>query len=180
MKLLLVPVLALTALSLAACSVSTSPDDSITPVKHAPAKADFRSWENLQGTFHLQSLDGVPTSNNTIFSGYDIQQRFYDRASKRYLATFMMPLVYFSSGSSTSEYSFGPMDGLGETIMAEANGLKIFQYKYNGPLTYQGVDITLNLFIHAEKSPINGHVTLKYEIEVPGHIAKTTHILEMQ
>ncbi|MGZ5279744.1 MAG: hypothetical protein ACXWC9_07380, partial [Pseudobdellovibrionaceae bacterium] len=118
------------------------------------------------------SFDGVsPASQQSIVKWNTTQ--FYDRASSQYLNTLTFPLYHSVSAGSAVSSQFGPMQGLGSTKYTDVNGTKTWIYAYHGPLTYKGMDVTLNLDMTVVKDA--NQVSVSYTLEIPIHVAKTTH-----
>ncbi|MNY65483.1 hypothetical protein D3C86_2027550 [compost metagenome] len=65
------------------------------------------------------------------------------------------------------------MEGLGKTIYDEFNGTKTLTYSFDGPINFEGSDVTLKLDMTVVKTSSN--VKVQYTIEVPGQINKTSH-----
>ena len=133
---------------------------------------DFSAWDELSGWFNLTSFDGKSVTPRTSIIQYDTQ-RFYDRASSRYVKTLAFTLYEWVGDNSDSGYNFGPMEGLGQSSITEQNGQKTFTYSYHGAINFRGQDITLNLDLTAVKS--GNTITVTYTIEVPNNVKKTTH-----
>lgn len=142
------------------------------------AKAvDFSVWDELKGWYSLSTFVGnAVVSRNTILE-YD-SSKFYDRASGRYVKTLIFPLYYSVGASSDASYNFGPMEGLGVTTITNHNGIKTYKYSYSGPMTYKGIDITMNLEMSV--ATWGNNYTVNYTLEVPGHVTKTSKYYEMQ
>ena len=75
-------------------------------------------------------------------------------------------------------YSFGPIEGRGVTTLTEGQDVKVYTYKYDGPITLEGVDIEMHLDMNVMQEGRNLYVT--YTLSVPGHITATTRNFTLQ
>lgn len=134
--------------------------------------ADFSVWDELVAWHQLTHFDGVAVRERTYIVEY-MNRAYYDRKAGKYLKSLDMPLLYSVGANSEASYNMGPVSALGTTTVQTVNGVKTLKYSYNGPATFQGVDIQMILNVTAVK---NDRVwTVTYSIEVPGHIKATTH-----
>lgn len=144
-----------------------------TYVLDCEKSVDFSVWEDLAGWYDLKTFDGVSKKPRTAVIEVDDHHLFYDRASQRYVSTVVFPLFSSVSENSAVSFNFGPMQGLGSTIVQRQNGFQVLKYSYHGPLTYEGMDITLNLDLQATRK--NQELHVQYTLEIPGHVKAESH-----
>lgn len=133
---------------------------------------NFNVWDEFVGFGYLIEFNGKAVNNLSLQTAYN-SRAFYDRSQRAYVRYLNLPLINYVSGSSTSEFSFGPLEGLGITKLIKDQNGKTLSYSYHGPITADGRDVTLNLDMTVVTSGKTVHVT--YTLEVPKHINKVTN-----
>ncbi len=146
------------------------------PVIDCRKQVAFDVWESFEGSYQLQSFDGVATAGHHMAIEWDTRS-FYDRSSASYRRTMTFPLLLSVSSGSTVTSDFGPMEGLGQTSFKVDGVTKTLTYSYHGPMTYRGVDVTLNIEMTVVQN-LN-RLSVTYVLEVPGHIEKKNHQFEL-
>ncbi|WP_413287723.1 hypothetical protein [Bdellovibrio sp. HCB337] len=138
---------------------------------------DFSVWDEFANWWDLVSFDGAAVTRRTAIVEYNSSDIF-SRSSNKYIKTLMFPLYRSVSSNSDMSTDLGPMQGLGSTTLTESGTVKTLTYSYHGPVTYKGVDVTLNLDMTVVKN--GNRVTVDYTLEIPSHITKTAHKFELQ
>lgn len=134
---------------------------------------DFSVWDEFLGWHDLVELDGKSLSPLSG-SGRIENSNFYSRTRSAYVRSAVIPLYYSASSSgSSASYNLGALEGLGSTSVSEINGVKTINYSFHGPITFKGLDITMNLDMTVVRS--GSTVKVSYTLEVPGQITKTSH-----
>lgn len=146
--------------------------NGVVEIVNCEAPADFSVWNQFVTGYYLTKFDGKDVSSRYV-SIRDDSSTAYDMTAKKYLRMLKMPLVYSISANSELSYNFGPIEGLGATVVTGDSLRKVYSYKYAGPVNYGGTDITLNLQIDMEVT--SNSLLINYEVEVPGQVAKTSH-----
>lgn len=134
---------------------------------------DFSVWDEFLGWHDLIELDGKSLSSLSG-SGRIETSNFYSRSRSAYVRAAILPLYHSASSSgSSASYNLGALEGLGSTTVTDINGVKTINYKFYGPITFKGQDITMNLDMTVARS--GSTVKVNYTLEVPGQLAKTSH-----
>lgn len=141
-------------------------------VVNCEAPAEFAVWNELIESYDLTQFNGVSVSPIYTRIGWD-NSSVYDVTSATYRKMLDIPLYYSVSGGATASYNFGPIEGLGVTTVKDDGIYKTYTYKYSGPVRISGENIQLSLDINVKKSSSSTEV--KYTIEVPNHIKKSSH-----
>lgn len=152
---------------------SVSEINGVIDVLDCSKSADFSVWSELEGWYDLKSLDGQSVDNTHTAIFQMAEQTFFDRANNRWVKTLVFPLYDYVGQNTSSNYEFGPMQGLGASTFKDNGTQKIYTYKYKGPIYTDGFDVTLDLAITAVKTDSDIEVT--YTLEVPGQVKRTTH-----
>ena len=161
-------------------SLKILPPETKEEAKPAPvvqAKVEFKAWKELIGNYRLTQFNGQSVTTHYT----EIEQSltsFYDRTEKKYLDSVIFPLYANVGTGSDLSYSFGPIDGKGTTTFIKGENANIYTYKFDGPVTLQGVDIEMHLDMNVIKEGTNLYVT--YTLAVPGHITAITRNFTLQ
>lgn len=140
-------------------------------------KIEFKVWKELIGNYQLTQFNGQAVA--TRFSQIEESKRdFYDRTDKKYLESVIFPLYASVSSGSDMAYNFGPIDQKGVTTLTDNGSVKIYTYKFDGPIYYAGYDIEMHLDMNVVKEGNNLYVT--YKLSVPGKISEISHNFTLQ
>ena len=140
-------------------------------------KAEFKVWKELSGNYSLIQYNGQSVENR--HSKIELSMTdFYESTDKKYLDSVIFPLYASVSSGSDVAYQFGPIEGKGSSTLTVGQGVQVYNYKYDGPITFKGVDIEMHLDLNVIKEANNLYVT--YTLTVPGHIATATRNFTLQ
>ncbi|MFZ3229734.1 MAG: hypothetical protein WA160_05990 [Pseudobdellovibrio sp.] len=156
----------------------TSEINGTVHVTDCNKQVNFSVWSELSGNYQLQSFDGVAQNLQNFRIAFDMDYNFRSVTSKQAIKTLLLPLIKQISTSTDVTSYFGPMEGLGTTTVTTVDGVKTYNYSYNGPINYKGTDLTLILNIKIAKD--NYNLTLTYDLEIPSYVSKTSHSLVLK
>ncbi|MES2856777.1 MAG: hypothetical protein V4692_12975 [Bdellovibrionota bacterium] len=179
--LALAPLLAL----MTACSVSAdAPGGFSIPSgtgKPDRQSANFDSWSVFAGRYDLVSFDGKDISDDYRIGVIEIDSTRYQDATGKNLKMMAFPLYGSITPNSATIYVFGPLNGLGTSVI-DRQGVQTTQiYDYVGPINWNGGTYDMSLHLEAFSDFSNpDFLTLTYTLEVKGQIQKTSHTLVMR